>query len=90
MVTTGFLASAVAYFGMAGASRKDAMNRFPYVSTAMMGVVLFGPLLGMNLQKHFTTEGDPGDLEIVDITQREVSVPIGGKMVVTRVNTRLG
>lgn len=90
LVTTGFLASAVAYFGMAGSSRKDAMNRFPYVSTAMMGVILFGPLLGMNLQKHFTTEGDPGNLEIADITQREVNVPLSGKMVVTRVNTRLG
>lgn len=90
LVTTGFLASAVAYFGMAGSSRKDAMNRFPYVSTAMMGVILFGPLLGMNLQKHFTTEGDPGDLEIVDITQREVTVPLSGKMIVTRVNTRAG
>ena len=90
LVTTGFLATLVALVGMGGSSRKDAMNRFPYVSTAMMGVILFGPLLGMNLQRHFTTEGDPGDLEIVDVTRREVSVPWGGKMIVTRVNTQAG
>lgn len=90
LVTTGFLASAVAYFGMSGASRKDAANRFPYVSTAMMGVILFGPLLGMRLQQHFTTEGDPGDLEIVDVSRREVTVPFSGKMIVTRINTRAG
>ena len=90
LVTTGFLATLVALVGMGGSSRKDAMNRFPYVSTAMMGVILFGPLLGMNLQRHFTTEGDPGDLEIVNITRREVTVPWGGKMIVTRVNTQAG
>ncbi len=90
LVTTGFLATLVALVGMGGSSRKDAVNRFPYVSTAMMGVILFGPLLGMNLQKHFTTEGDPGDLEIVNVTRKEVTVPWGGKMIVTRVNTRAG
>jgi hypothetical protein len=90
LVTTGFLATLVAFLGMAGSNRKDAFNRFPYVSTAMMGVVLFGPVLGMNVQKHFTTEGDPGDLEIVDITRRDVTTPWGAKMVVTRVNTRAG
>jgi hypothetical protein len=90
LVTTGFLATLVAVVGMGGSSRKDAMNRFPYVSTAMMGVILFGPLLGMNLQRHFTTEGDPGDLEIVSVTRREVTVPWGDKMIVTRVNTRAG
>ena len=90
LVTTGFLATLVALVGMGGSTRKDAVNRFPYVSTAMMGVILFGPLLGMNLQRHFTTEGDPGDLEIVNITRREVTVPWGGKMIVTRVNTRAG
>lgn len=90
LVTTGFLATLVAFLGMAGSSRKDAMNRFPYVSTLIMGVILFGPLLGMNLQRHFTTEGDPGDLEIVNVTRREVNIPMSGKMVITRVNTRAG
>ena len=89
-MTTGFLATMVAFLGMAGTNRKEAANRFPYVTTAMMGVILFGPLLGMNLQRHFTTEGDPGDLEIVDITRREVTIPLSGKMIVTRVNTRAG
>ena len=90
LVTTGFLATLVAFGGMAGTNRKDAFNRFPYVSAAMMGVVLFGPLLGMNVQKHFTTEGDPGDLEIVNVARREVNIPFSGKTIVTRVNTRAG
>jgi hypothetical protein len=90
LVTTGFLATLVAFLGMAGTNRKDAFNRFPYISTAMMGVILFGPLLGMNIQKHFTTEGDPGDLEIVNVARREVNIPFSGKTIVTRVNTRAG
>jgi hypothetical protein len=90
LVTTGFLVSLVGLVGLGGASRRVGFNRLPLVMSAMMGVILYGPLLGMRLQQHFTTEGDPGDLELVDVERREVKLPIGGTMTVHRVNTRNG
>jgi hypothetical protein len=89
LVTTGFLASVVGMLGMGGISRRTAWNRLPMVMSLMMIVVLFGPLLGMSLQKHFTTEGDPGDLEVLDVTRREVHTPLSQRpLTVHRVNTR--
>lgn len=91
LVTTGFLASIVGLVGLAGTSRRAALDRLPLTMTLMMFVILFGPLLGMNLQRHFTTEGDPGDLEIARVKRREMGLPFGGsKMVTHRVDTRAG
>lgn len=89
LLTTGFLASLVGLVGMGGSSRQVAWNRLPMVMTLMMVVILFGPLLGMSLQKHFTTEGDPGDLEVLEVTRREVRTPFSSKpLTLHRVNTR--
>lgn len=90
LVTTGLLVSLIGFAGLGGSSRKVSFNRLPMVMTAMMGAILYGPALGMKLQKHFTTAGDPGDLELVNVRQREVTIPFGGMMTVTRVNTRAG
>ena len=91
LVTTGFLASMVGLLGMAGTSRRTAFDRLPTTMTFMMFVILFGPLLGMSLQRHFTTEGDPGDLEVVHIKRREIGLPFSGsRMIIHRVETRAG
>jgi hypothetical protein len=42
----------------------------------MMLAVLVSEPLGLALQKHFTTEGDPGDLEVLDITSRNSRMPL--------------
>jgi hypothetical protein len=89
LLTTGFLASLVGLVSLAGSSRRAAWNRLPLVMSLMMVVILFGPLLGMSLQKHFTTEGDPGEMEVLDVTRREVHTPFSRKpLTLHRVNTR--
>lgn len=89
LVTTGFLASLVGLVGMAGSSRKDSFNRLPMVMVVMMFVILYSQPLGLNLQKYFTTEGDPGDLEVLKITRSEVNIPLSGQpLTVHRVSTR--
>lgn len=91
LVTAGFLATLVAWMGFSGSSRKNGWDRFPAVMIGMMSVVLFSTPLGMSLQKHFTTEGDPGDLELVSVTRDEMNVPLrSGKVIVHRVVTRQG
>lgn len=88
LLTTGFLTSMVGILGLGGRSRADSFNRLPYVMLLMMGAVLYSQPLGMNLQKYFTTEGDPGDLEVLSIKRSEMRLPFGNPITVHRVNTR--
>lgn len=91
LVTTGFLAATISSAAMAGASRRDVWNRLPLVTSLIMLVLVFGQPLGNSLQRHLTTEGDPGDLEIVSITRKEMTIPVSsGPVTVHRVNTRNG
>jgi len=80
LVTTGFLTSIAAIAGLSGTNRRDDMfNRLPLVMLLTMGAVLFSQPLGMALQKHFTTEGDPGDLEVVSITRSQTYTPFSSQ-----------
>jgi hypothetical protein len=89
LATTGLLTSLVGVIGLGGASRRDSFNRLPLVMIAMMLTVLYAQPLGMALQKHFTTDGDPGDLEILGITRREVRLPFADEpLTIHRVVTR--
>jgi len=89
LLTTGFLTSVVGILGLAGRSRTDSFNRLPLVMILMMGAVLYSQPLGMNLQKYFTTEGDPGDLAVLGVKRSEVRLPFSnGPLTVHRVNTR--
>lgn len=88
LVTTGFLASLVGLFGLGGASRRAGFNRLPLVMTLMMAVILYSQPLGLALQRHFTTDGDPGDLTVLGISRREVRLPLSDRtLVVHRVDT---
>jgi hypothetical protein len=88
LLTTGMLTSLVGIIGLGGTSRMNSFNRLPMVMILMMGAVLYSQPLGNNLQKYFTTEGDPGDLEVLGISRREVNLPFGGDpLMVHRVNT---
>ena len=89
LVTTGFLATIVAWLGFSGGNRRNGWDRFPMVMVLMMGVFLFSMPLGMNLQKYFTTEGDLGDLEMVSVTRDTMNIPFARrKVVVHRVMTQ--
>lgn len=90
LVTTAFLATLVSMLGFAGATRRgDWWNRMPAVMTMIIGSIIVGQPLGMTLQKHFTTDGDPADLEIVEIKRSQFrllpgSAPVTMHRVVTR------
>ena len=81
LVTAGFLATAVAFIGFAGRGLRASWRRLPAMNAAMMAVVLLSTPLGMSLQKHFTTEGDPGDLELVSIERETKTLPFGNHKV---------
>ncbi|MCY3864118.1 MAG: DUF6391 domain-containing protein [Chloroflexi bacterium] len=81
LVTTGFLAAAVAFLGFAGRGLRKSWERFPTMMVAMMAVVLLSMPLGMSLQRHFTTEGDLGDMELVSVTRERKTVPFSGQRV---------
>lgn len=89
LVTTGTLASLAAMIGLSGASRRDAWNRLPTVMILIMLALIFGQPLGLSLQKHLTTDGDPADLEIVSITRSQMQTPLSSSPItVHRVVTK--
>ena len=81
LVTTGFLVTAVAFLGFAGRGIRRSWERFPTMMVAMMAVVLLSMPLGLSLQKHFTTEGDLGEMELVSVTRDTKTLPFNGQRV---------
>lgn len=91
LVTTGFLATVVGGLGFMGTNRRSAWERFPIVMAAVMMAVLYSMPLGMSLQRHITTDGDPGELELVSISRSEARLPLLNREIVTHhVITRRG
>ncbi len=89
LVTAGFLAALVAFVGFAGRGLRKSGERFPSMVLAMMAVVFLSTPLGMSLQKHFTTEGDLGDMELVSVTRESTTLPFkDGKVTLHRVVTK--
>ena len=89
LVTTGMVTTLTGVVGLGGGERRIDMNRISWTMTMMLFAVLFSQPLGMKLQKHFTTEGDPGDLEIVSVTKRPSRWPFKD-LTVHFVSTRRG
>ena len=75
-LTTGMLTSLAAVAAVSGTSRKDALNRLPYMMLLMMLTILISEPMGLALQKYFTTDGDPGDMEVLEITSRQSRMPL--------------
>lgn len=75
LVTGGVLTTLIALLGFAGRGRRGAWDRFPVVMAFMMAAILFSQPLGMSLQRHFTTDGIPGDLQIVAVTRSQMVLP---------------
>lgn len=72
--TAGTLAGLAGVMGLigVGSRKRDKLERLPLVATlATLALILAQPL-GLSLQKHITTSGIPGNLEILEIypTQR--------------------
>jgi len=91
LATTAFMSTFVGMIGFAGSTRKNAMDRFSLVMIMMVGVILYSPFVGTALQKHITTKGDIGDLELVRVTRREMTLPFRNRpMIVHQVMTTGG
>ena len=79
LVTAGFMTTAAAWLGFAGRGWRRGWERFPSMMVIMMAVVLFSKPLGMSLQRHITTEGDPGDLRLLSVKREVLNVPFSGQ-----------
>lgn len=89
LVTTGLLATATAFLGFAGRGRRQCWERFPMMMVLMMAVVFVSLPLGLSLQRHFTTEGDPGEMELVSVTRETMTLPFNGQEITLhRIATR--
>lgn len=76
LVATGTLTALVGFFGVGMRRRQGLLNHFSWMVTMMMLAALVAQPLGMDLQKHITTEGDPGDLELIDVSRYVFTLPI--------------
>lgn len=93
LVTSGLLTSLAAMVGFSGTRNtvQEFFGRLPLVLLLSIMALIVSQPLGLALQRHFTTLGDPGDLEIVEVSRHEVKTPLGGDgLTVHRVKTRFG
>ena len=84
-ITTGTLAGlagAAALFG-AGKRWQDKLGRLPLAASMATLVLILTQPLGLSLQEHITTSGDPGSLEVIEIIKSQ-----RGGMTFHRVTTR--
>ena len=81
LVTAGFLTSISALLGTTGMrnSITDRLSRLPSIVLMSTFALIISQPLGLALQQHFTTLGDPGDTEVVSIDRSEFPVPLGGQ-----------
>jgi len=67
--TAGSLAGLAGVMGMlgVGSRKRDKLERLPMVAVlATLALILAQPL-GLNVQKHLTTSGEPGNLEVIKV-----------------------
>lgn len=91
LVTTAMMVSGAAMIGATGAAKGKLWDRLPTVFILVMLALFFAPSVGTELQRHITTNGEPGDLEIVSVKRRSVHLPWSrSPMTVHRVTTTGG
>ena len=81
LVTAGVLTSITALAGTAGMNQSlaDRLSRLPTIVLLSTFSLILSQPLGLALQQHFTTLGDPGQLEIVSINRYEFPIPLAGQ-----------
>ncbi len=84
-VTVALLGTVAALVALIGSERErfGKIQRLPLVATGILFAAIVGQPLGIQLQEHVTTLGDPGDLEIVEIRRARQ-----GGLTAHRVKTR--
>ena len=89
LLTTATMASLAALVGSIGTKRStmDFVGRLPTIILLTVGAIVVSEPVGMNLQKYFTTLGDPGNLEITGVRRQAMNNPLGGAITLHRVTT---
>lgn len=89
LLTTGTMTGLAAFAANIGVRGGMAgyLSRLPTAIMLSMGAILLAQPLGLELQEHFTTLGDPGDLEVISIQREETRGLLGGKMILHRIST---
>lgn len=82
LVTAGIISTSIAAIGFMGTDRKGAWERFPLVLIFMMIAALYSTPIGMTVQEHITTDGNPGDMEIVRVKRSEMKLPFRSKAII--------
>jgi uncharacterized protein YqhQ len=93
LVTAGVLTSLAALAGTSNMKNSvpDRLARLPSIILLSTLSLIVAQPLGLALQHHFTTLGDPGSMEVVDVSRSEFPVPVGGqRLTVHFVHTRAG
>ncbi|GAB4431431.1 MAG: hypothetical protein Kow00106_25600 [Anaerolineae bacterium] len=91
LVTAGVLTSLATLLGTSGMrnSLTEKLSRLPtIILLSTLSLILAQPL-GLALQQHFTTLGDMGDMEVININRFEFPIPLAGqRLTVHFVRTR--
>ena len=89
LVTTGIMASMAGMLGSVGMKRDltSSFSRLPTIILLTIGAIWFSHPVGLKLQEHFTTLGDPGDLEVLSVKRESLKGLKGNPLIVYRVNT---
>jgi hypothetical protein len=93
LVTAGVMTSVATLAGTAGMKQSlpDRLSRLPTIILLSTFALILSQPLGLSLQHHFTTLGDPGGMEIVSIKRSEFPIPLAGqRMTVHFVRTAYG
>lgn len=82
-VVTGILAGTAAWLGMLGMEKswRDRLDRLPNVILLTTVALILGQPLGLKVQEHVTTDGNPGSLEIVSIEPGQRSGVISHRVI---------
>ena len=70
LLTSGLFAGAVAFFSLMGIGQsrwRDRLGRLPIAILGTTMALIVAQPVGMAAQKHVTTDGDPGSMEILSI-----------------------
>ena len=82
LLVSATLATGVSALGFAIVPRRNLFDRFINMILVMAFTLLYSKPLGMAVQQNFTTEADPGTLEVVRVTSRKWSNPLSDHAIV--------
>lgn len=91
LVTAGIMTSMATLVGTTGMRNGllDRLSRLPTIILLSTFSLVLAQPLGLALQQHFTTLGDIGDMEVININRFEFPLPLAGqRLTVHYIRTR--